>query len=115
MLYIGGYTLLDGDILHLLVDVSNDRNILQVNQDFNNSLPYQTEIAGIDTQSSDRYVDAIKTIFPMFKLFINFFFAPIALVTDKQLALPASWQLMLGVIPAFIIIALLISWIFNRP
>ncbi len=117
MLYLGGYVVFDGDIMHLFFSIDDDnKNIVGFSKELNDSLPSSTLIAGqseggLEASPSDfRLTDIPKTLFLFFKFLFNVFFAPIALFTFPGFNFPVEIKLMMALPLTLVYIFLLINW-----
>lgn len=109
-LYLGGFTLVDGDIMQQIFEVSQGKPT-GISGDLNESIPRTTQISGIDSTSSDfRIVDALKTLFSLFLFLLNILLAPLAIFTDPGLNLPVELQFLIGVPITLIYLFVIINW-----
>ena len=110
LLYLGGFTLFENDLLYSFVDVA-DGEIKSVSSGFNETLPKQVVVAGIDTTNTDyRITDLPRTLWALAKFLLNVMFAPLALFTSPHLGLPLALRFMIGIPTVFIALILTIDW-----
>ena len=110
MLYLGGFTLLTGDILQEFFTISGE-DITGISSEFVGTIPTSPDVAGITTSSSDfRFTDIPKTIFAIFAFLINIMFAPLAILTSPQLGLPNELKFMLGIPLTLIMLFVIVDW-----
>ena len=111
MLYLGGFTLFEGDILHRFFTI-NDREITGLNESFKGSIPTQPQVAGITGSDTDyRLTDIPKTIFALFLFLLNIMLAPLAIFTAPELNLPIEIGFMIGVPLALIMVFMIVDWL----
>lgn len=116
ILYLGGYRVLDGDIMQRFYSLGSNDEIIGFSSEFNESLPRSISIAGqseggVEADPSDfRITDIPKMFFDMFKFLFNIMFAPVAIFTSPQLDIPVEIQFMLGIPFGLIMFFLVIGW-----
>lgn len=110
MLYLGGFTLLSGDILQEFFTISGEE-VTGISSELIDTIPTSPDVAGITTSSSDfRFTDIPKTIFSIFLFLVNIMFAPLALFTAPELGLPSALKFMIGIPISLIMIFVIIDW-----
>lgn len=116
LLYLGGYRVVEGDILSRFYRISSEDNIEGFAGGFNNTLPSSILIAGqseggIEVSADDfRIVSIPRMLFDLFKFLFNIMFAPVAIFNSPQLNLPMEIKFMLGLPFGIIMFFLVIGW-----
>lgn len=110
MLYLGGFTVFEGDILSRFFTISGG-SVTGLNESFSGSIPTTPLVAGIDASDNNfRITDIPKTIFSIFLFLLNIMLAPLAIFSAPQLDLPFAFKMMVGVPMALIMIFVVIDW-----
>jgi len=110
MLYLGGFTLIEGDILQRFFSINADGDVTQLSSNISDAIPQGVVVAGIDTSDDFRITDIPRTLLDLFLVFVNIIAAPIALFSAPQLSLPLPFRLMFGVPITIIFLIVVVDW-----